>query len=125
MVPVECIARGYLAGGGLDSYRATGTIHDIPLPAGLAEGSRLPEPVFTPTTKAPAGQHDEPMTFAGVIAAVGADTAAQLRRISSLGLRATVFGFRSQADAEGRERYVGIGLAGITGVVVETDSVHE
>jgi phosphoribosylaminoimidazole-succinocarboxamide synthase len=97
MVPVECIARGYLAGGGLDSYRATGTILDIPLPAGLAEGSRLPEPVFTPTTKAPAGQHDEPMTFAGVIAAVGADTAAQLRRISSLGLRVTVFGFWSQA----------------------------
>ena len=82
MVPVECIARGYLAGSGLDSYRATGTIHDIPLPAGLAEGSRLPEPVFTPTTKAPAGQHDEPMTFADVTAAVGADTAAQLRRIT-------------------------------------------
>ena len=82
MVPVECIARGYLAGGGLESYRATGTIHDIPLPPGLAEGSRLPEPVFTPTTKAPAGQHDEPMTFAGVIAAVGADTAAELRRIT-------------------------------------------
>jgi phosphoribosylaminoimidazole-succinocarboxamide synthase len=64
MVPVECIARGYLAGGAVESYRAAGTIHDVPLPAGLTEGSRLPEPVFTPTTKAPAGQHDTPMTFA-------------------------------------------------------------
>jgi phosphoribosylaminoimidazole-succinocarboxamide synthase len=82
MVPVECIARGYLAGGGLESYRATGTIHDIPLPAGLTEASRLPEPVFTPTTKAPAGQHDEPMTFADVTAAAGAGTAAELRRIT-------------------------------------------
>ncbi len=82
MLPVECIARGYLAGGGLAAYRETGTIHGIPLPPGLAEGSRLPEPVFTPTTKAPAGQHDEPMTFAGLTAAVGAGTAADLRRIT-------------------------------------------
>jgi phosphoribosylaminoimidazole-succinocarboxamide synthase len=82
MVPVECIARGYLAGGGLDSYRATGKISGITLPAGLAEGSRLPEPVFTPTTKAPAGEHDEPMTFADVTAAAGADLAAELRRIT-------------------------------------------
>src|SRR5436190_872077 len=64
------------------SDRVTGAIYDIPLPAGLAEGSRLPEPVFTPTTKAPAGQHDEPMTFADVTAAVGADIAAELRRIT-------------------------------------------
>ena len=82
MVPVECIARGYLAGGGLDAYRATGKISGITLPAGLAEGSRLPEPVFTPTTKAPAGEHDEPMTFADVTAAAGADLAAELRRIT-------------------------------------------
>src|SRR6516162_4216270 len=60
MIPVECIARGYLAGLGLDSYRASGSVSGVPLPPGLAEGSRLPEPVFTPTTKAPAGQHDEP-----------------------------------------------------------------
>jgi len=82
MLPVECIARGYLAGGGLDAYRATGALHGIPLPAGLAEGSRLPEPLFTPTTKAPAGRHDEPMAFAGLAAAVGAETAADLRRIT-------------------------------------------
>ena len=82
MLPVECVARGYLAGGGLDSYRATGEISGLSLPPGLTEGSRLPEPVFTPTTKAPAGQHDEPVSFAEVAAAVGADTAADLRRIT-------------------------------------------
>ena len=82
MVPVECIARGYLAGGGLDSYRATGEISGVTLPAGLAEGSRLPEPVFTPTTKAPAGEHDEPMTFAEVAGAVGTGLAAELRRVT-------------------------------------------
>ena len=82
MVPVECVARGYLAGLGLDSYRASGTISGIRLPGGLAEGSRLPHPVFTPTTKAPAGQHDEPMTFAEVAAAAGAEAAAELRRLT-------------------------------------------
>src|SRR5437764_5767598 len=60
MVPVECVARGYLAGSGLDAYRAGGAISGVALPPGLAEGSRLPEPVFPPTTKAPAGRHDEP-----------------------------------------------------------------
>ena len=61
MLPVECIARGYLAGLGLASYNETGTISGVRLPPGLGEGSRLPEPVFTPTTKAATG-HDEPMT---------------------------------------------------------------
>ena len=82
MVPVECVARGYLAGYGLDSYRASGKICGVPLPEGLAEGSRLPDPVFTPTTKAPPGQHDEPMTYGDVIGSVGAETAAELRRLT-------------------------------------------
>ena len=82
MVPVECVARGYLAGLGLDSYRASGTVSGIALPEGLTEGSRLPEPVFTPTTKAPPGQHDEPMTFADVAATVGPGVAADLRRLT-------------------------------------------
>jgi phosphoribosylaminoimidazole-succinocarboxamide synthase len=82
MVPVECVARGYLAGYGLEAYRASGAIGDVPLPAGLAEGSRLPGPVFTPTTKAPPGQHDEPMTFAAVAAAVGPGVASDLRRLT-------------------------------------------
>jgi phosphoribosylaminoimidazole-succinocarboxamide synthase len=82
MVPVECVARGYLAGYGLDSYRAGGEICGVPLPEGLAEGSRLPDPVFTPTTKAPPGQHDEPMTYGDVVGSVGAETAAELRRLT-------------------------------------------
>jgi phosphoribosylaminoimidazole-succinocarboxamide synthase len=82
MLPVECVARGYLAGSGLDSYRASGSICGVALPPGLAEGARLPEPVFTPTTKAPAGRHDEPMTFGGVSAVLGAGTAADLRELT-------------------------------------------
>jgi len=82
MLPVECIARGYLAGLGLGSYRESGSVSGVPLPAGLAEGSRLPEPVFTPTTKAPPGQHDEFMTFEDVVSAVGRHTAEELRRIT-------------------------------------------
>src|SRR5579859_2943511 len=79
MLPVECIARGYLAGLGLASYRETGAISGVRLPPGLGEGSRLPEPVFTPTTKAAAG-HDEPMTHAEVAGLVGETVAAELRR---------------------------------------------
>ncbi len=82
MVPVECIARGYLTGGGLAEYRAEGAISGVPLPDGLVDGSRLPEPVFTPTTKAPAGEHDAPLTFAEVVQLVGAETAEELRRIT-------------------------------------------
>jgi phosphoribosylaminoimidazole-succinocarboxamide synthase len=81
MLPVECIARGYLAGLGLASYNETGTISGVRLPPGLGEGSRLPEPVFTPTTKASAG-HDEPMTAAEVAALVGASAAADLERVT-------------------------------------------
>ena len=82
MLPVECIARGYLAGLGLASYRESGSVSGVALPPGLAEGSRLPEPVFTPTTKAPPGQHDEFMTFEDAVAEVGRETAEQLRRIT-------------------------------------------
>ena len=81
MVPVECIARGYLAGLGLTAYNETGAVSGVPLPPGLVEASRLPEPVFTPTTKA-AADHDEPMTYAEVAALVGAETAAELRRVT-------------------------------------------
>jgi phosphoribosylaminoimidazole-succinocarboxamide synthase len=81
MIPVECIARGYLAGLGLEQYRATGGICGLPLPAGLREGDRLAEPIFTPTTKA-TGEHDEPMTYDQVVDVVGAGTAAELRRVT-------------------------------------------
>jgi phosphoribosylaminoimidazole-succinocarboxamide synthase len=81
MVPVECIARGYLTGLGLVSYNETGTVSGVRLPPGLGEASWLPEPVFTPTTKAATG-HDEPMTYEDVADLVGARTADELRRVT-------------------------------------------
>jgi phosphoribosylaminoimidazole-succinocarboxamide synthase len=83
MVMVECIARGYLAGSGLKEYERDGEVSGLPLPTGLLEGSDLPEPIFTPTTKVPPGEgHDEFMTYADVEAATGTDVAAELRRIT-------------------------------------------
>jgi len=79
MVPVECVARGYLTGGGLTEYLVTGAVSGVPLPPGLVEADRLPEPIFTPSTKAPMGQHDEPIPFATVVETVGEETAARLR----------------------------------------------
>ncbi len=79
MVQVECVARGYLTGSGLADYRATGTVCGVPLPGGLEDGSRLPEPIFTPTTKAAVGDHDLPMTYEQVEHQVGAELAAELR----------------------------------------------
>ena len=82
MYPVECVARGYLTGSGLAEYNRTGTVCGIPLPGGLRDGDRLAEPIFTPTTKAPVGEHDEAMTYADVVASVGEDLAAQLRDLT-------------------------------------------
>jgi len=79
MLPVECVARGYLTGSGLKDYQRTGSVSGVVLPAGLVDGSKLPEPIFTPSSKAPAGQHDEAISFDGVVDLVGADTAARLR----------------------------------------------
>jgi phosphoribosylaminoimidazole-succinocarboxamide synthase len=81
MVQVECIGRGYLAGLGLEEYRRTGAVSGVPLPSGLVEGSQLPEPIFTPTTKATEG-HDEAMTFEDVVDQVGADLADRLREVT-------------------------------------------
>lgn len=84
MIEVECIARGYLTGQGLREYEKTQSVSGVPLPDGLVEGSRLPEPVFTPTTKAPAGAgvHDESITFDEVVDQLGEQTAAQLRDLT-------------------------------------------
>jgi phosphoribosylaminoimidazole-succinocarboxamide synthase len=82
MVPVECVARGYLAGSGLVEYGRSRTVCGLPLPDGLDDGSKLPEAIFTPTTKAPVGEHDEPMTFAEVEAKTGPDIAARLRSVT-------------------------------------------
>ena len=80
MLPVECVARAYLTGGGLREYVADGHVSGVLLPEGLVDGSRLPEPVFTPSTKAPVGEHDQPMTYAAVVAAVGERTAQRAER---------------------------------------------
>jgi phosphoribosylaminoimidazole-succinocarboxamide synthase len=82
MVAVECVARGYLTGGGYKDYVATGAVSGITLPPGLEDGSRLPEPIFTPTTKAPVGQHDEAIDFDQVVAQVGEELAGQLREVT-------------------------------------------
>lgn len=79
VVPVECVARGYLLGTGWKEYQKHGTVCGIPLPKGLPLASRLPEPLFTPATKAEDGQHDENITFEAMAKAVGTETAAELR----------------------------------------------
>jgi len=82
MLPIECVVRGYLTGSGWAEYRASGTVCGIPLPAGLGDGDRLPEPLFTPAYKAPLGEHDENIGFARVEELVGAERAAELRDVS-------------------------------------------
>lgn len=79
MYPIECIVRGYLTGSGLKSYEADGTVAGVKLPAGLQNGSKLPHTMFTPSTKAPEGEHDQNITFAECEKIVGVDIAAQLR----------------------------------------------
>ena len=81
-LPVECIVRGFLSGSGWVEYQKTGAIGGLALPAGLVESARLPEPVFTPSTKAELGTHDENISFAQMAATVGADLAAQVRDLS-------------------------------------------
>ena len=82
MYPVECVARGYLTGTGLFDYRASGEVCGIALPAGLEDGSRLPEPIFTPAAKGDLGDHDENVSYDAVVATVGAETAASLRELT-------------------------------------------
>ena len=96
MFPVECVARGYLSGSGLLDYQATGEVCGIALPPGLVDGSRLPEPVFTPAAKADLGDHDENVSYADVEATVGADAAATLRELT--------LAVYARAEAVARER---------------------
>jgi len=83
MLPVECVARAYLTGGGLAEYRADGHVSGVALPEGLVDGSRLPAPVFTPSTKAPMGEHDQPMPYAEVETEIGAPLAARVRDLTT------------------------------------------
>lgn len=82
MFPVECVARGYLTGSGLREYAVTGEVCGIPLPAGLEDGSRLAEPIFTPATKAALGDHDENVSYDAVVATVGEQAASRLRDLT-------------------------------------------
>ena len=121
MFPVECVARGYLTGSGLREYAATGEVCGIALPAGLEDGSRLPEPIFTPATKAALGDHDENVSYDVVVAVVGSADAAALRRLT--------LQVYARAEATARER--GIILAdtkfefgrGKDGTIVLADEV--
>jgi phosphoribosylaminoimidazole-succinocarboxamide synthase len=81
VIPVECVARGYLTGSGLKQYRAEGHVCGVPLPAGLDESDRLPEPIFTPTTKAAEG-HDLPLTFQETVDLAGKGLAERLRELT-------------------------------------------
>ena len=80
MMPVECVARGYLTGSGLTEYNASRTVCGLALPEGLADGSELPAPIFTPATKAAVGEHDENVSYEEVARQVGAESAAELRQ---------------------------------------------
>ncbi len=82
MHPVECVVRGYLVGSGWAEYRESGTVCGLALPAGLQNGDRLPEPIYTPAWKAPYGEHDENITFERSVELVGAATATALRDTS-------------------------------------------
>lgn len=82
MFPVECIARGYLTGSGLAEYKQSRTVCSIPLPEGLVDGSRLEEPIFTPSAKAEVGEHDENITYEAVVDMVGVDVAERLRELT-------------------------------------------
>ena len=82
MAAVECVARGYLTGSGFKDYQATGAISGHELPPGLVDGSRLPEPIYTPSTKAPIGEHDANITRDDVVAQLGAAEAAELERLT-------------------------------------------
>lgn len=82
MFPVECVARGYLTGSGLADYAASGQVCGVALPPGLVDGSRLPEPIFTPATKAEIGDHDQNISYQHVVETIGAEDAAVLRDLT-------------------------------------------
>jgi phosphoribosylaminoimidazole-succinocarboxamide synthase len=82
MFPVECVVRGYLTGSGWKEYKASQSVCGIPLPSGLLDGSRLPEALYTPSTKGEVGTHDENISYAATVAAIGEADAAELKRLT-------------------------------------------
>jgi phosphoribosylaminoimidazole-succinocarboxamide synthase len=82
MFPIECVVRGYISGSGYKEYLEHGSLCEIPLPPGLSDGDKLPEPIFTPAFKAELGDHDENISFEKVTELVGVETAIKLRELS-------------------------------------------
>ncbi|TFC76916.1 phosphoribosylaminoimidazolesuccinocarboxamide synthase [Cryobacterium cheniae] len=122
MFPIECVVRGYLTGSGWKEYQAGRTVCGIPLPAGLQNGDRLPEPIYTPAWKAPMGEHDENISFERTVELVGASVADELRRLSL-----EIFGRASAiADRAGvilADTKFEFGADRVTGVITLADEV--
>lgn len=122
MFPVECVARGYLTGSGLAEYRAGGEVTGIALPAGLVDGSRLPEPIFTPATKAELGDHDENVSFDVVAGTVGAQAAERLRELT-LAVYARAEGIARERGVILADTKLELGTDPVTGEVTLGDEV--
>jgi phosphoribosylaminoimidazole-succinocarboxamide synthase len=122
MFPVECVARGYLTGSGLAEYRAGGAVTGIALPAGLVDGSRLPEPIFTPATKAELGEHDENVSLDVVAGQLGRDRAEELRDLT-LAVYARAEGIARERGVILADTKLEFGLDAATGAVTLGDEV--
>ncbi len=122
MIPVEAVARGYLTGGGLLDYRATGQVCGIALPAGLLDGSQLPEPIFTPASKAAVGEHDENISYQAVVDQLGAKQADQLRELT-LTIYAKARGIAAERGILLADTKLEFGVHACTGELVLGDEV--
>lgn len=122
MFPVECVARGYLTGSGLAEYRENGEVTGIALPTGLVDGSRLPEPIFTPATKAELGDHDENVRFSVVVDTVGPETAETLRDLT-LAVYARAEGVARERGVVLADTKLEFGTDPVTGAVTLGDEV--
>ena len=122
MFPVECVARGYLTGSGLVEYRAGGSVCGVPLPDGLEDGSRLPEPIFTPATKAAVGEHDENVSLEVVAEQIGGSDAALLRDLT-LAVYARAEGLARDRGVILADTKLEFGVDPVTGEVTLGDEV--
>ncbi|MCC2315821.1 phosphoribosylaminoimidazolesuccinocarboxamide synthase [Cellulomonas xiejunii] len=122
MFPVECVARGYLTGSGLAEYQEGGEVTGIPLPAGLVDGSRLPEPIFTPAAKAELGEHDENVRFSVVVDTVGPAAAETLRDLT-LAVYARAEGVARERGVILADTKLEFGTDPVTGAITLGDEV--
>ncbi len=122
MLPIECVVRGYLTGSGWAEYQASGTVCGIPLPDGLRDGDRLPEPLYTPAFKAPLGEHDENITFERSVELVGDAMATQLRD-ASLAIFAAASSIAAERGVLLADTKFEFGTDPTTGVVTLADEV--